>query len=102
MVAGNARVLKDIPPFMLVDVKGHIAGVNVVGMRRAGFATQQREEVKRAHRTLHRSGTGFTSAIAQLEEAVQTRVGQEILTFVRSESKRGFAQGSRDGRVQEV
>jgi UDP-N-acetylglucosamine acyltransferase len=95
MIAGNSRALRDIPPFMITNADGHIAGVNVIGMRRGQFTSAEREEVKQAYRLLYRSGMHFRNAVEQLAGTVQTAAAREILSFVTAESKRGFAQRAR-------
>lgn len=94
MISGNARLLRDVPPFMMTDEQGHIAGINTVGMRRAQFSVEEREDAKKAYQTLYRTSVGFTKAIERLADIVQTRTGQAILDFIRSATKRGFAQVS--------
>ncbi len=95
MVTGNSRVSRDIPPYMMTDPFGHVAGVNVVGMRRANIDADAREEVKQAYRTLYRSGMLFSKAVEQLRECAKTETGKAILAFVTAESKRGITGRAR-------
>jgi UDP-N-acetylglucosamine acyltransferase len=91
MVGGLTRVLTDVPPFFTCVHETECVGVNVVGMRRGGFSPEQIDDAKEAYRILYRSGTTFRKAIAALEDAVTTDVGRQILQFLQSESRRGFA-----------
>ena len=43
----------------MTDAFGRFAGLNVVGIRRAGFSTVERDELKRAFQVLYRSGLPF-------------------------------------------
>lgn len=95
MLGGFAKIMKDIPPYFTVDVPGKCVGVNTIGMRRAGFSTEQREDVKNAFRVLYRSGKLFSDAVAALADAVTTEPGRKILEFVTTPSKRGIAGGGR-------
>lgn len=91
MVGGLSRVLTDVPPFFTCVHDTECVGVNLVGMRRAGFSPEQIGDAKRAYRILYGSGTTFRKAVAELKDAVTTDVGRRILQFVQSESRRGFA-----------
>ena len=45
---GSSAFSKDIPPFLLAAERNVVFGINVLGLRRAGFSAAQRDEVKRA------------------------------------------------------
>ena len=58
MVGGNTRVNVDVPPFFLYaghDVKP--VGVNLVGLKRAGFKPEQVSMLKKAFRLLYLAGS---------------------------------------------
>jgi UDP-N-acetylglucosamine acyltransferase len=97
MLAGNDTLLRDVPPFMMTDRHGRIAGINVLGLRRAGVSREERAEIQAAHRLLYRSGLLFRDAMARLADMVQTPSGRAILAFVREPSRRGFTGGTRSG-----
>jgi UDP-N-acetylglucosamine acyltransferase len=92
-VAANARVGNDVPPFMICHGESTIVNVNIVGLRRAGFNSEARQELRDAYRMLYRSGLPFRKAVDQLATMVRTDAGQRLVQFLRSESKRGFAAG---------
>ncbi|MFQ5414864.1 MAG: acyl-ACP--UDP-N-acetylglucosamine O-acyltransferase [Phycisphaerae bacterium] len=52
MIGGNARVSMDVVPYAMVDVKGRVAGLNTVGLRRAGVPRTEIEELRQAFRNL--------------------------------------------------
>jgi len=89
MIGGGVRVPADVPPFMLVTPDG-VAGPNVVGLRRAGFSAEQRQEVRAAYRTLFRSRLPFPAALARVAEGVRTEAGRRLVEFLRAPSKRGI------------
>ena len=91
MIGGLSKVVKDIPPFLMVD--GHparIEALNVVGLRRAGFGREQRTAIKDAYAHLYRSGLLLRDAAVRLREESQETVVRDILDFI-SGSKRGVA-----------
>ena len=63
MLGGAAPITQDVPPYFLTDRTGRCAGTNVVGLRRAGFSAEQREDAKRAYRILYRTGNPRPKAI---------------------------------------
>jgi len=89
MVRGGERFPKDIPPFVSAYGTSMVAGINAVGMKRAGFSSETRLEIKRAFRLIYHSGLNITQA---LEESKKTSWGpeaQEFLDFIASAKKRG-------------
>lgn len=96
MVGGASKVVKDVPHYAMVD--GHLAkvyGLNVVGLRRAGFNSQQRLEIKRVYNMLYRSGLTTADALTALEnEMASSPFAREIVDFVR-ESRRGISSWCR-------
>ena len=71
MIGGLSKVVMDVPPFMMVDGRPiQVAGINVLGLRRAGISPAVRAGLKQAHRLLYRSGMNLTQGI----EAVYNEV----------------------------
>lgn len=67
MIGGVARVIKDVPPFMMVDGQtGYIVGLNTVGLRRAGFTSEQIVQLKQAYRVIYRSNLSWNEVLERL------------------------------------
>ncbi len=62
MIGGGTRVTMDVPPFFMCLHENECVGINVVGLRRAGFSKQEIAEVREAYRLLYRSGKTFRAA----------------------------------------
>ena len=61
---GLSAFSQDLPPFTIgCDLNG-VAGLNVVGLRRAGLSSEQRTAIKAAFSLLYRSGLNTTQALA--------------------------------------
>ncbi len=93
MLGGGAKIGLDLPPFMMAIERNELGGINRVGLRRAGFTSEQITEVIKAFKILYRSGYTFTKAVEVLEEEVEktnSAVMREILDFVKGESRRGI------------
>lgn len=91
MIGGLSKIVKDVPPFMLVDGNSEVVGINVVGLRRAGFDAETREKIKLAYKYLYRSGLNVSQALARIEQELQGCPPiAELVSFIR-QSKRGIA-----------
>lgn len=89
MIGGNAKIVQDCLPFVTTDgVPGRACGLNVVGLRRAGFTASDLRALKEAYRLLLRAGLPLDEALQQLGQMHDANVN-ELIEFVRG-SKRGF------------
>ncbi len=103
MIGGGCRVTKDVPPFMIVGPQGPF-NVNVVGLRRAGYSSEERLELRECFRILYREETFFPRAIERVAEKVRTAPGRRLVEFLQAPSKRGYLRKRRagDGAREEV
>jgi UDP-N-acetylglucosamine acyltransferase len=89
-LSGNSSSTKDVLPFMIMTERDRVAGINKVGMRRAGMPPDDIQVVKQAFRILFRTHAIQKLAVIQLEQELGRHpIGSEILQFIRT-SKRGF------------
>ena len=92
MIGGNTRVNLDVPPFFLCSgFNVEPSGLNVVGLKRAGFTIAQVGKLKKAYQTLYRSGLRLEDALAAMEVDADEHVGH-LVKFIRA-SKRGICRG---------
>lgn len=90
MIGGMARVTQDVPPFMLVDGGSTtVVGLNRVGIKRAGFSSEQIAELKLAYRTLYRKGLSWSESAEQLAAEFREGLPIELAAFLKA-GKRGF------------
>ena len=91
MTAVGTVVLQDVPPYVMAA--GNSAspyGINAEGLKRRGFSPEALMALKRAYRTLYKSGLMLEEARAKLEEDAKTHPEiQPILDFL-AVSKRGI------------
>ena len=93
MISALSAVNKDVPPYMLCGGRpAVIQGLNVVGMRRAGFPAPIRDEIKRAYRFLYRSGLNVTNALEAIERECKSPEVRHLVAFVKA-SHRGICAG---------
>ncbi|MCX6993872.1 MAG: acyl-ACP--UDP-N-acetylglucosamine O-acyltransferase [Kiritimatiellaeota bacterium] len=92
MISGNSAISKDLPPFCIVGItRNIIAGLNVVGLRRAGFGAPDRLAIKRSFHTLYQSGLNVSQATAKIRAESPTAAVLEFCEFV-EQSKRGICR----------
>jgi len=95
MIGGNTRVNADVPPYFLYsEFNVSPVGLNLVGLRRAGFSRDDIGALKRAFRLLFRSGLKRAEALERIEKEVPTEHARHLVEFIRS-SKRGICHPSR-------
>jgi UDP-N-acetylglucosamine acyltransferase len=100
---GGSAFSKDIPPFTTAAERNGIAGLNVVGLRRAGFTAAQRAEIKEAFGVVYRQGHNTTQALAAAKAKSWSAEAQEFFDFVAAAKKRGICDllASRKGGAAE-
>jgi len=92
MIGGNTRVNSDVPPyFMYSDFNVAPKGLNIVGLRRAGFKAADVAALKTAYKILYKSGLKLEDALEQIEREVPTEHTRHLVEFIRS-SKRGICR----------
>ena len=72
MTGVGTVILHDLPPFVMASGNSAAAhGLNVEGLRRRGFDATRIGALKRAYRTLYKSGLGLAEARSAIEAAAQ-------------------------------
>ena len=90
-VSGMSGVGMDVAPYCIVSgSRGELAGVNTVGLQRAGMGEEQIARVKEAYRLVFRSKMSVAEALAQVKAEMGAH--SEIAHFVAfcEASKRGL------------
>jgi UDP-N-acetylglucosamine acyltransferase len=94
MVGGKSKIVQDVLPFFTMDGNpAHVRGLNTVGLRRAGFSTDERHALKEAYRILFRSGLALEGALREMA-GINDRNVEHLINFIRS-SQRGFSRARR-------
>lgn len=96
MMQGNSGVSQDLPPFTSCRGINILAGLNVVGLRRAGFTREQRLELKKAYHILFRGPDRLCERIEKARASCPGELSRQLIEFTAS-SKRGLCSdpGSR-------
>ncbi len=89
-VSGMTGVVMDVAPYCIVSgSRAEVAGVNVIGLQRAGYTDEQIGRIKEAYRLVFRARLQLEEALARLREDLG--VHPEIAHFIR------FLEGSERG-----
>jgi UDP-N-acetylglucosamine acyltransferase len=93
LMRGLSGTSRDVPPYAIVDWQHTVRGVNVVGLKRAGFDEKRIRAIREAFRVLFRKGRNLALAIKEVEESARANTDvSALLDFIRA-SKRGVCVG---------
>src|SRR6266404_3250843 len=87
---GASAFSKDIPPFVIAAERNYVFGLNVIGLRRAGFSAQERDEIKMAFKLVYASGFNVSDAFEKSKAMTFGSAAGEFLDFVANAKKRGI------------
>jgi UDP-N-acetylglucosamine acyltransferase len=102
LMQGGSAISQDLPPFTIAMGHNTICGLNIIGLRRAGFTAEQRLQLKAAYRALFRSGKNLRAAVAETQSQFSDGPARTLIDFVAS-AKRGVPGDvgrSRDSSAQ--
>jgi UDP-N-acetylglucosamine acyltransferase len=81
MLGGGSIVLRDVPPYVMANGNAAVPhGVNTEGLKRRGFAPEAIAALRRAYKTLYKSGLLFEDARTQL--SAESAAHPELLPLV--------------------
>ena len=101
MCGGMSRINQDVPPFVIVAGNpAYVAGLNSVGISRAGISLEVRRELKKAYKILYKRGLSLSEAISTMEQELNSYEEVEhFMRFLRSVERgicRATAQHSKE------
>ncbi len=101
MVGGGSMVVKDLPHYcMCQGDRAVLRGLNLLGLRRAGFGREVVSGIKEAYRTLFMSGLPLEEAAAKVKAENSKPEILALVDFV-SSSKRGIMRPATDAEARE-
>ncbi|MEW6620560.1 MAG: acyl-ACP--UDP-N-acetylglucosamine O-acyltransferase [bacterium] len=94
MIGGLSQVTQDVPPYILADGNPLVIhGINSVGLRRAGFSQEIRNNLKSAYKILYRSKLNTSQALKKIEQELPPSPEINYLIDFIKNSKRGICHG---------
>lgn len=99
MVGGASAVLRDVPPYVICHLNPCTpAGLNLVGLRRAGFSAEFMNAAKACYKALYREGNLVADAAREMEAVIASfpegEIRDRLLHF------RDFVVGSPRGVIR--
>ena len=92
MISGNTRVNRDAPPFFtFAGFQIAPKGLNVVGLKRAGYRAADVSILKQAYQLLYKSNLKLEEALAKIETQIPTPETLHLVAFIRR-SQRGICR----------
>jgi len=94
MVSGGSLVRKDVPPFIKAGKEPiSYIGINSIGLRRRGFATEKIREIQNIFRLLYQKNYNTSQALEKIEAEMEaTKERDQIILFIKN-SQRGIMKG---------
>lgn len=89
----HSSVLQDVPPYVMasgVPLAPH--GINSEGLKRRGFSPEAVMAIKRAYKTLYKSGLRLEEAREQIEQAALAQPELQLLASFLADSGRGITR----------
>ena len=98
MLGGMSRIDRDVPPFMLVEGNpAKVRSLNTIALKRNHVTTEEIALLKKAFRSLYRSGLTLNEALSQLDLLPQNEYLQHLRSFlelsITQERRRGPLPG---------
>ena len=99
LMRGLSGTSRDVPPYAIIDWQHTVRGVNVVGLKRAGFDEKRIRAIRGAFRILFRQGRNLALAVKEVEESSKANQDMAaLLDFIKA-SKRGVCFGASESRL---
>lgn len=93
LIGGCSKVVQDVPPYVIAD--GHPArayGLNSVGLDRAKFSKEEKSALRKAFKTIFRSGSTLKNAVSALESESPLHPSLAALIGFLKASERGICR----------
>ncbi|MDQ6964607.1 MAG: acyl-ACP--UDP-N-acetylglucosamine O-acyltransferase [Mariprofundales bacterium] len=94
MIGGMSGIVKDVPPFTMIagGYRPGLAGLNVVGLRRAGFDSERIATFKQVYRLLFQRDMAQQERVAAAQDMAADDVDMVTMINFVVEAKRGVTQ----------
>jgi UDP-N-acetylglucosamine acyltransferase len=87
LMQGGSAISKDLPPFTVARGDNGICGLNTVGLRRAGYDSDARLELRKLYVALFRTRRKWSEALAEAREQFTSEPARILLDFVAASSR---------------
>ena len=88
MVGGQAHINKDVPPYVTVDgLTSRIVGLNMLGLKRAGYSSKEIAGLKEAYRHIFRSRLAWKEILSQLKTDFSEGLAADFYPFLEASTR---------------
>lgn len=87
----------DLPPFVVGASINQVRGLNVIGLKRAGYDSATRLAIKQAFDLIYRSGKNYRQAIEAARQQTWPEPAERFIAFFESRGPKGVAALARQG-----
>jgi UDP-N-acetylglucosamine acyltransferase len=86
--------LRDVPPYVMAGggTSAEPHGINSEGLKRRGFSAETIDSIRRAYKTLYRSGLGFEDAKRMIAEQAEQTPELRLMADFLAASTRGIVR----------
>ncbi len=89
LTQGNSSITKDVPPYLIAFQRSQFGGLNVIGLRRAGYSPDVRREIRSAVEQLFNSDQPLRIAVENVQREQWGPEAQILIDFVATASRKG-------------
>lgn len=88
-VGGGLRVVQDVPPYIIANGEPlKFSGINILGLRRRKFTSDQRNKIKKIYKLIYNSDYNISQAAKYIENNLKAdNISAEILKFIESSTR---------------
>ena len=88
-VGGGLRVVQDIPPYIIANGEPlKFSGINILGLRRRKFSSDERDNIKKAYRLIYNSNYNISQAVEKIKNTFNMNDSiQDIINFINSSTR---------------
>ena len=88
-IGGGLRVVQDVPPYIIANGEPlKFSGINILGLRRRKFSSNQRDNIKKAYKLIYNSNYNISQATEKIENTFNIDNSiKDILDFIKSSSR---------------
>jgi len=96
MIGGGTAVVGDVIPYgMVVGERGHLAGLNNVGLKRRGFSKEEMRDIRQVYEIVFSASSEkiFAERVQTAKaECGESKVAREIIEFIEQDSSKNLCK----------
>ena len=88
-IGGGLRVVQDVPPYIIANGEPlKFSGINILGLRRRKFSSNERDNIKKAYKLIYNSNFNISQAIEEIQSTFNIDESiKDIIGFIKSSTR---------------